>query len=166
MIHYALVCEAEHEFDGWFRSSEDFDGQVSRRLVTCPVCGSADVRRALMAPAVATRREATAAPVLPAPEPEATPGAVPAPIPGPVPDPRAPDPRAMALLEMMRAVRREVEASADYVGNRFPEEARRIHYGEAEARGIYGEASAADVEALREEGVDILPLPRLPDEQN
>lgn len=163
MIHYSLVCADEHAFEGWFRSSADFDDQVAKGLVPCPVCGSTHVRRALMAPAIASGRKdlrekdiREIAP--PAPEPSA-----------PVPVAAAPmlaDPRAVALVEAMRELRKAVEANADYVGKSFPEEARKIHYGETEARGIYGEASAEDVKALLEEGVEIAPLPLLPEDRN
>lgn len=159
MIHYSLVCADEHAFEGWFRSSADFDDQVAKGLVPCPVCGSTHVRRALMAPAIASgRREAREIASPPAPEPSA-----------PVPVAAAPilsDPRAVALVEAMRELRKAVEANADYVGKSFPEEARKIHYGETEARGIYGEASAEDVKALLEEGVEIAPLPLLPEDRN
>lgn len=160
MIHYSLVCADEHAFEGWFRSSADFDDQVAKGLVPCPVCGSTHVRRALMAPAITSgRREARE--VLPAPTaPEAS---------APVPVAAAPvlaDPRAVALMEAMRELRKAVEANADYVGKSFPEEARKIHYGETEARGIYGEASAEDVKALLDEGVEIAPLPLLPEDRN
>ncbi|WP_334174410.1 DUF1178 family protein [Pseudoxanthobacter sp.] len=165
MIHYSLTCAADHDFDGWFRSSDDFEAQAARHLVTCPVCGSAEVRRGLMAPAVATRREPAATPPVPVAAAD-VPGSVAAAPSFAAAPALAADPRAVAMMEMVRAIRREVEAKADYVGTRFPEEARRIHYGEAEARGIYGEASPTEVEALREEGVDVLPLPHLPDEQN
>ncbi|MQT12181.1 DUF1178 family protein [Segnochrobactrum spirostomi] len=159
MIHYSLVCADEHAFEGWFRSSSDFDDQVAKGLVPCPVCGSTHVRRALMAPAIASgRRETREVPVPAVPETSA-----------PVPVAAAPilsDPRAVALVEAMRELRKAVEANADYVGKSFPEEARKIHYGETEARGIYGEASAEDVKALLEEGVEIAPLPLLPEDRN
>ncbi|SHO65138.1 hypothetical protein SAMN02745172_01982 [Pseudoxanthobacter soli DSM 19599] len=159
MIHYSLVCSAEHTFDGWFRSSEDFEGQAARGLVSCPACGSTDVRRGLMAPAIATRTERRPADVADAPEPSLGAAAPTAAV-------AMADPRAAALVEMMRAVRRQVEQTADYVGDRFAEEARKIHYGETDARGIYGEASPSDVKALQEEGVEIHPLPLLPEDAN
>lgn len=159
MIHYSLVCSAEHAFDGWFRSSEDFEGQAARGLVSCPSCGSTDVRRGLMAPAIATRTER--GPTVFADAPEASPGAA-----APTAAVAMADPRAAVLVEMLRAVRRQVEQNADYVGDRFAEEARKIHYGETDARGIYGEASPSDVKALQEEGVEIHPLPLLPEDAN
>ncbi|KQT54002.1 MULTISPECIES: DUF1178 family protein [unclassified Aureimonas] len=137
MIHFALRCEAAgHAFDGWFRSGEDFDGQAQRGLVSCPVCGSTSVGKALMRPAVAGTRE-------------------------------APTPAEMAkVAETLQRMGREVRASADYVGPNFAEEARRIHYGEADERRIYGEASPVEVKGLMEEGIAALPLPPLPEEKN
>lgn len=155
MIHYALRCTEGHDFEGWFRSSDDFERQAERRLLGCPHCGSAEVGRALMAPAVVTDRGRVAVPA-------AAPAAPAAPS---VPVALA-DPRAAALVEMLRDVRRRVEENADYVGDRFAEEARRIHYGESDQRGIYGEATGEEVSALLDEGVEIHPLPVLPEDRN
>jgi hypothetical protein len=137
VIHFALRCEtAAHAFDGWFRSSEDFEGQVSRGLVTCPVCGTAEVGKALMRPAVAGPREAVS-------------------------------PAGMAkMAATLQEMAREVRANADYVGPNFAEEARKIHYGEADERRIYGEASPVEVKGLMEEGIAALPLPPLPEDKN
>jgi hypothetical protein len=180
VIHYALVCEADHEFEGWFRSSDDFEAQVARGLVACPACGATKVARALMAPAVSTSRKRAAIAASAPSEaaagggaanvpPDAAGGDAVSPAP-PVPAERMAvamaDPRAAMMIEMLRRLRRHVEETAENVGGRFPEEARKIHYGEAEARGIYGEASPDDVEALLEEGVEIHPLPVLPEERN
>ena len=131
MIKFALVCDKGHEFESWFRSGEDYDTQSRRGFVECPSCGSTKVGKAIMAPAVAgTKRTAAAQPV----------------------------PQAV-MMEAMQRMRRHVEESFDYVGERFAEEARQIHTGEAEARGIYGEASPREVKALVEEGVPVAPLP-------
>lgn len=176
MIRYALRCVADHDFEGWFRSSSDFDAQAERGLLACPECGSTAVERALMAPAVSTARAkaARAAQALSAPgaseaEQAATGGAAPtgadAPAGEAVPVALA-DPRAALMVEMLRRLRRHVEATAENVGGRFPEEARKIHYGEADARGIYGEASRDDVEALLDEGIEIHALPLLPEDRN
>ena len=119
-----------------------------------------------MAPAVSTGRAAEPAAEAPAPGPAAAPAAAPADVPAPVALAPSEDPRRALAIEFLRRVRETVLENATYVGDKFAEEARRIHYGEAEARGIYGEASPTEVEALREEGVDVLPLPHLPDEQN
>lgn len=163
MIRYSLICTADHGFEGWFRSSADFDGQSKRGLVSCPVCGSNEVTRGLMAPAVQTsrskheRREPVAA--LPSPagtEPEQH-GRQPVMV---------PDPAQKELLEALRELRRKVTENADYVGDRFADEARRMHHGEAEHRGIYGEATAEETRALAEEGIEFHQLPVLPEERN
>jgi hypothetical protein len=147
MIRYDLQCEHEHEFDGWFRDSATYDAQVARGEVPCPVCGSRRIEKQLMAPGIpmkANRREEPARQSFAALQ----------------------DPRAKALAEMVRKLRQHVEQHADYVGERFPEEARRIHYEEVEPRGIYGEASPDEVSSLVEEGIEVHPLPRLPEDGN
>lgn len=168
MIHYALVCEHDHEFEGWFRSSADFDAQAARGILSCPVCGSAKVSRALMAPAVSTGRAAEPAPETPAPGPAAAvaPTAAPADVPAPVALAPSEDPRRALAIEFLRRVRETVLENATYVGDKFAEEARRIHYGEAEERGIYGEATRAEAEALEEEGIAVAVLPVLPEDRN
>lgn len=147
MIHYALVCDAGHAFEGWFRSSEDFETQTGRHLVGCPTCGSTEVTRAPMAPNVRSGR---------AKDEE--------------PPPRRPvmvaDEKQKAMLEAMRDIRRKVTENATWVGDRFAEEARRMHYGEIEHQGIYGEATADEVASLSEEGVEFQPLPILPEDRN
>jgi hypothetical protein len=148
MIRYSLICDKEHGFDGWFGSSDDFDKQVKRGLVECPMCGSIKVSKALMTPGVPAKSNRKN-------DPE------------PVKALHAPaDPKLQAMMQMVRKLREQVEANADYVGDRFAEEARRIHYGEEDPRGIYGEATLQDAVELHEEGIDVLPLPKLPDEAN
>ncbi|MDX5331789.1 MAG: DUF1178 family protein [Pseudomonadota bacterium] len=135
MIRYALVCEHDHEFEGWFGASADFDDQQARGLLECPVCGTKAVRKQIMAPAVAGTKRTT--PDLP--------------------------PKARAvMMEALSKVRRHVEENFDYVGDAFAAEARAIHEGRSEDRGIYGEASPAEVKALVEDGVPIAPLPADP----
>ncbi|MBK8083947.1 MAG: DUF1178 family protein [Devosia sp.] len=141
MITYALACENEHRFDAWFRSAEAFDEQLARGIVSCPVCASIRVGKALMAPAVA-RSGSDMVTV------------------------SSGHPQQAEIRELLRAMRRKVVSEADYVGDRFAEEARKIHFQEAEARGIYGEATRDEVASLVEDGVDFLPLPNLPDEHN
>jgi hypothetical protein len=176
LIRYALECQHEHGFEAWFRSSDDFDRQAKAGLLACPTCGSSDVSRALMAPAVSTSRKraeiaaaVAATPEAPA-EPSSAGGGAAVPAVRQAPEPAVPvampDPRALAFLEMLRRVRRHVEENAEHVGDRFPEEARKIHYGEADARGIYGEATRDEVEELIEEGIEIHALPMLPEERN
>jgi hypothetical protein len=146
MIHYALRCDSAHEFDGWFKDSAAFERMVKRGLVDCPQCGSTRVSRALMTPAVASSRTALPAAAPPAPaEGKAVAGQIPA--------------AALAMLQRLRA---EIEKHCDYVGPRFAEEARKIHNGESDARGIYGEATPEDAEALREEGIGFRTIPWVP----
>jgi hypothetical protein len=148
MIRYALRCASDHTFEAWFRSSVAFDEQSSSGKLTCPTCGSRKIDKALMAPVISKSAQSANA------EPVAAPHAL------------TSDPRAKALAEAIKRLRRHVVETSDYVGERFPEEARRIHYQEAEHRGIYGEASAEDARELMEEGIDVLPLPHVPDEHN
>ena len=147
MIRYDLVCDKGHEFDGWFRDSAGYDQQAGRGLVACTLCGTAKVEKRLMAPGIPAKSNR----------------ANPAPLKmmaGPA------DPRAQMLMKMMRELRQNVEENAEYVGARFADEARKIHYDEAEKRGIYGEATADDATALIEEGIEVHPLPRLPEDGN
>lgn len=155
MIHYQLCCAADHAFDGWFKDSDAFDKQAKAGFVECPTCGSAKVRRALMAPAIPKkgRPARTKAAIA-----EAMPPAPPAPV----------QPQAMAgpvpaqLVALLQRVRAEVEQKCEYVGAEFAEEARKIHLGETKVRGIYGEASSEEAEALKEEGIDIAQIPWVP----
>ena len=163
MIAFTLACEAGHEFESWFSSGAAFEQQAKRRLVACPLCGSPKVSKTVMAPSVArtdnrTRQQAVeTAP----PPPDATPH-----------PPQAPQPHAVLgeperkLRDMIRTLRKHVAENADYVGRKFPEEARQMHHGEIEHRSIWGEASHEEAKALAEEGVEVHPLPMLPDERN
>jgi hypothetical protein len=163
MIRYALSCDQGHVFESWFASSAAYDKQAKRALVTCPVCGSAKVEKAIMAPHLA-RRDITG------PQPPAPPNPAPAP-PAQTPVPEK-TPVAMVsaaereMRQKLKELRDHVTKNASYVGPRFPEEARKIHYGEAEHRSIYGEASAEEAKALHEEGIEFHPLPVLPDDKN
>lgn len=141
MIRFCLSCDNDHAFDGWFRNGEDFETQRKRGLVACPVCHSVRVEKALMAPAVSTGRRK--------------------------------EKMALAMgedqrkaLAKLRALAEEARKSADYVGEKFAEEARKIHFGEVEPRGIYGEATAEEARDLLEDGVDFIPLPDFPDDRN
>jgi hypothetical protein len=159
MIRYALVCEKGHGFDSWFQDSAAYDKQVKRKLVTCPHCGSANVEKAIMAPRLAgSRKHAVPA------EPVAT-----APAPEPAQE-KAPvamiSPQEQELRSKLKELRDHLTKNADHVGAKFPEEARKMHYGEIEYRSIYGEASPDEAKALAEEGIEFHPLPILPDERN
>jgi hypothetical protein len=150
VIRYALRCETGHGFESWFSNSAAFDRQAARGLVTCPMCGSAKVEKAIMAPALgAGGRDAVPMPA----EPQKTPVAIVSKEEG-------------ELRKKLKELRDHVVKNADYVGEKFPEEARRMHYGEIEHRSIYGEASPDAASALAEEGIEFHPLPRLPDDRN
>jgi hypothetical protein len=136
MIRYALKCEHDHGFEAWFSASADYDDQAERGLIECPFCGSRDIGKQIMAPAVAgTRKSAMSA-----------------------------DPAALQTMMMQAAheVRSHVEQNFDYVGDAFAREARDIHEGRSEKREIYGEATPAEVKKLRDDGVPCAPLPVLP----
>jgi hypothetical protein len=148
MIRYRLQCNEGHEFEAWFKNSGAYDEQSERGQVLCPDCGSAKVSKAPMAPRIATRKEKPA-------------------------DAVAADPAAAKhaeaqrkILALMRKLRAHVEQNAEYVGPRFAEEARKMHFNEIETRSIYGEATVEDAHGLAEDGIEFHPLPRLPEEQN
>lgn len=168
MIRYRLQCSAEHQFEAWFASSAAYDRQEEAGLLECPHCGTHDVRKALMAPNVATRKvaggELRDMPALPV---ETGKGADPPSAACDVPARSDQSPQAVAMRhvhDVLKAVRDKVRAEAEYVGPRFAEEARRIHHEEAPDRGIYGEATSEEVKSLAEDGIDVLPMPRLPED--
>ncbi|MBX3584333.1 MAG: DUF1178 family protein [Rhizobiaceae bacterium] len=141
MIRFSLICEHDHEFEAWFRNNEDFDRQKKRGFIECPSCGTGKVEKALMAPAVSTGRKR--------------------------------EKLALAMNEMqkkaiaeLKALSEKVRQNSDYVGDKFAEEARKIHFGETEARGIYGEATLDEAKSLAEDGVGFMPLPVFPEDQN
>ena len=140
MIKYALTCDHDHGFEGWFGSSADYDQQAERGLIECPVCASHAVRKQIMAPAVAGTKQNASPDV-------------------------APQMRSM-MMEAMGKVRAHVEQNFDYVGDAFAREARDIHEGKSEERGIYGEATPKDVKKLVEDGVPVAPLPPKPEDLN
>jgi len=133
MIRYQLVCKKDHAFEGWFRDSAAYDTQAKKGLLACPTCNSKQVKKAPMAPAVSKKNELAEAAV-----------------------------KAKAMREWVSNVRKHVEKNAEYVGEKFPDEARAIHYGDAEERQIYGEATVEDAKELIEEGIPVAPLPSLP----
>lgn len=156
MIVLDLCCHNDHRFEGWFASAQAFEEQCARQLVSCPVCESVQVRRLPSAPYVQTRHGAPDKPAAARTPPASAPAAPPAPS---AATPVTPETVA-AVLQVLRHMSRD----AENVGERLPEEARRIHYGEAEARNIRGQASADDVEELLEEGIMLVPLPPGEDE--
>jgi hypothetical protein len=159
MIRYALVCDSAHQFESWFADSSAYDKQAKRKLIACPQCGSTKVEKAIMAPRLATskrRKEGpteTPAPAVAAPVAETTPVAM-------------LSPQERELRGKLKELRNHLTKNADNVGTKFPEEARKMHYGEIEHRSIYGEASPQDAKTLAEEGIEFHPLPILPDEHN
>jgi hypothetical protein len=159
MIRYSLRCEKDHSFESWFQSSAAYDAQVRRKLVACPVCGSAKVEKAIMAPQIVSKKGREIA--APAQEPAASAMEIAAP---------ASTPLLMAQERELRAklkeLRDHIVKNADNVGERFPNEARKMHYGDMEHRPIYGEASPDEARALIDEGVEVSPLPVLPEDRN
>ena len=141
MIRFSLICDRDHEFEAWFRSNDDFDRQQKRGFVDCPTCGSKKVGKALMAPAVSTgrKREKIALAMNEA--------------------------QKNAMAEM-KALSEKMRENADYVGDKFAEEARKIHFGETDARGIYGEATLDEAKSLAEDGVGFMPIPVFPEDRN
>jgi len=160
MIKYALICEADHEFESWFPDSASYDKQAKRGLVTCPVCDSAKISKAIMAPNVARKDKDR---VVIAADNDDTPSV-----------PAAPAPQNIALLDeqqqqlrgMIRELHEKIVANTDDVGENFPEEARKMHEGETPARSIRGKASFEEARELLEDGIPVLPIPDLPEERN
>ena len=145
MIAYQLACARGHEFEGWFSNSAAFESQESRGELACPMCGDTHVKKSIMAPSVKASvtkaKGKTEAPTLNAPDPQ-------------------------KVRQFMAGYRKFIEENADYVGPKFPEEARKIHYGEAEERHIYGESTVKEARELIEEGIDVAPMPPDPGELN
>ena len=162
MIHYQLQCSQAHEFDGWFKDSAGFDKLAKLGLIECPECGDKAINRALMAPAVATRR------AVPPPQPVAPPATE-----SPSSSPRPPAQVAVSgdeagrpmpdqVRAMLQRMRSEVEKNCDYVGAAFADEARRMHHGESDKRSIYGETTPEQADALSEEGITFSRIPWVP----
>ncbi len=165
MIRYSLVCDKGHDFESWFADSAAYDKQAKRKQVTCPHCGSAKVEKAIMAPRLATSKKgqssAIGAPTeAPPPAEAAAPAAT---TPAPV---AMISPQERELRTKLKELRDHLTKNADNVGAKFPEQARKMHYGEIEHRSIYGEATPEDARSLAEEGIEFHPLPILPDDRN
>lgn len=160
MIRYNLRCDRGHSFESWFQSSSAYESQEKRKLVNCPSCGSAKVERAIMSPQIVSKKGRDKAPS-PAEAADAPSTEVAAPTSTPL---------LMAQERELRAklkeLRDHITKNADNVGERFPNEARKMHYGDIEHRPIYGEASPDEARALIDEGVEVSPLPVLPDDRN
>ena len=162
MIRYNLVCDKHHAFESWFQSSAAYDRQAKRGLVSCPLCGSAKVEKAIMAPRLARKDKSTSITV---PEEIASAPATETPTQGSTHVAMI-SPQEREFRKKLKELRDHLTSNADNVGKKFPEEARKMHYGETEHRSIYGEASAEDAKELHEEGIAFHPLPVLPDERN
>jgi hypothetical protein len=143
VIVYRLSCASGHEFEGWFKDSKTFDAQEATRALECPICGDQKVSKAIMAPALGNRAEN-----------------------GPAQSAPPPGPDSQKIQQFMAGYRKFIEANAEYVGPKFPEEARKIHYGETEQRHIYGESSLKEARELIEEGIEVAPVPPDPGDLN
>ena len=161
MIRYALACDKGHVFESWFQNSAAYDTQVKAALITCPVCNSAKVEKTLMAPGiVGAKKRAGAPPASPSsPRPAADTADTATPV-------AMMSPQEQEFRKKLKELRDHLTKNADYVGQKFPEEARKMHYGDIEHRSIYGEASPDQAKELHEEGIEFHPLPVLPDERN
>jgi len=187
VIQYSLICENRHRFDAWFKSASGFDRQVARGIVTCPVCATSKVNKALMAPSLARGERQWHAEQGPGEHgpgehgsaqnnqmSAACPASQAAQEQGGQERERergkislsAGHPEQAKLAEALRTLRDQITAKADYVGDRFAREARRIHDREVEPHVIYGEATPQEAASLLEDGIDFMPLPTLPEEQN
>ncbi|MEM0899764.1 MAG: DUF1178 family protein [Pseudomonadota bacterium] len=141
MIKFTLSCASDHRFEAWFRDNADFDTQSKRGLVSCPICGTSKVGKTLMAPSVSTGRKREEMSVAAGAEVQAK------------------------MFAAMREMAKHVKANAENVGEKFAEEARKIHDGESDPRGIYGKATPEEVTELAEDGIEFMPLPDVPDEE-
>jgi hypothetical protein len=160
MIRYNLRCAKGHSFESWFQSSAAYESQEKRKLVSCPACGSVKVERAIMAPQIVSKKgrdkaptsvETTDVPATQTPSQESTPLLM---------------AQEIELRAKIKELRDHIVKNADNVGERFPNEARKMHYGDIEHRPIYGEASPEEARSLIDEGVEVSPLPVLPDDRN
>ena len=153
MIRYNLRCDKEHAFESWFQSSDVYDSQVKRKLVTCPQCGSAKVEKAIMAPQIGRkgnrRQQEIVAQATPADN-----------------APLMMAPQEVELRAKLKELRDHIVSNADNVGQSFPTEARAMHYGDKEHRPIYGEASLEEARSLIDEGIEVAPIPVLPGDRN
>jgi hypothetical protein len=156
MIRYNLRCDRGHAFESWFQSSSAYESQEKRKLVSCPACGSVKVERAIMAPQIVSKKNKdSTAPSPPASTEVAAPASTPLMM-----------AQERELRAKLKELRDHIVKNADNVGERFPNEARKMHYGDIEHRPIYGEASPEEARSLIDEGVEVSPLPVLPDDRN
>ena len=163
MIRYALACDQGHDFESWFQNSNAYDTQAKRGLVACPTCGSVKVEKALMTPRL--KRTDKSRPIV-EPEPASSEAAPSAPASEKTTPVAIMSDQEREFRSKLKELREHLTANSDNVGKKFPEEARKMHYGEIEHRSIYGEASPEDAKSLHEEGIEFHPLPVLPEERN
>ncbi|KJC51402.1 DUF1178 family protein [Bradyrhizobium sp. LTSP857] len=163
MIRYALHCDHDHAFESWFQSSSAYDSQVKRKLVTCPICGSAKVEKAIMAPRIVGKKGRGRATAPPEPAAETTTTTAEAAPSGSTSLMMA---QERELRTKLKELRDHIVKNADNVGERFANEARAMHYGDKEHRPIYGEASPDEAKSLIDEGIEVSPLPTLPEDRN
>jgi hypothetical protein len=160
MIRYSLVCDDKHEFDVWFKNAADYDKQKKRKLVSCPACGSSKVEKALMTPSLGRGSKKGARIEAPSTEVPASASA----------ESKTPvammSPQEREFRTKLKELRDHLTKNAENVGGKFPEEARKMHYGEKEHRSIYGEATPQEAKELAEDGIEFHPLPMLPEERN
>ena len=161
MIRFALACDRDHAFEGWFRNNDDFDTQAARGLIECPACGSLKVQKALMAPAVSTsRRQETIRSEVRQPQSQ------PADDDGQEVVTLAQGSAQRNAMQELRKLTQKMRDKSEYVGDRFADEARAIHDGDKEQRNIYGEATVDEARALMDDGIDFMPIPVFPDDHN
>ena len=151
MIRYSLHCDSGHGFESWFRSSSDFDTQQKKKLVSCPVCDSVKIEKQIMAPSLGRSHKSSESAV-PATDEKTTVAMM--------------SPQETEFRKKLKELHDHVTKNADYVGEKFPDLARKMHYEEIEKRSIYGEAKPDEVRSLVEEGVELAPLPTLPEDKN
>ena len=164
MIKYQLICDQNHEFEGWFQTSASFEEQAAQGLICCPICDSDQIRRALMTPNLVSPKQRSSKEPMPT---ELSPR---------IANPKSPDTARASIkseqmqgfgaaLATIRQIQQKITKECRDVGDDFAEEARKIHYGEAEAEGIYGRATEQEREALQDEGIEVLDMPWLPPDQ-
>ena len=141
MIRYDLVCENEHFFESWFKDSKTYQKQLKANEIVCPECSSCSISKSLMAPGIPKKTNTENGNVIA-------------------------NSSSSTLNNAIRKIRNEIKKNSEYVGDKFPEEARKIHYNEAEMRSIYGEASKKEITDLVDEGIDIIQIPEIPDDKN
>ena len=141
MIRYDLFCENEHFFESWFKDSKSYQKQLDANEIVCPVCDSCNISKSLMAPGIPKKTNTKNGNVIA-------------------------NSSSRSINDAIRKIRDEIKKNSEYVGDQFPEEARKIHYNEAEMRSIYGKASKTEITELVDEGIDIIQIPEIPDDKN